>query len=171
MDEETGTVTIGGNERRYRIGFESGCIFDCDCEHDPCGKCFKGITLTVELGSLPEGVSLAEILSDMPSDRALSDIAAERRRQIEGEGWTREHDDQWRRGEIAGAAACYAMQVTLDGIGQRQLADTVKHTILELWPWASHWWKPTTARRDLVKAAALILAEIERLDRMEAQDG
>lgn len=26
-------------------------------------------------------------------------------------------------------------------------------------------WKPTTSRRDLVKAAALILAEIERLDR------
>ena len=27
------------------------------------------------------------------------------------------------------------------------------------------WFKPTTPRRDLVKAGALIIAEIERLDR------
>jgi hypothetical protein len=33
------------------------------------------------------------------------------------------------------------------------------------WPWDLKWWKPTTPRRDLVKAAALIVAEIERLDR------
>jgi len=33
------------------------------------------------------------------------------------------------------------------------------------WPWAEKWWKPKNERRDLVKAAALILAEIERLDR------
>jgi hypothetical protein len=30
---------------------------------------------------------------------------------------------------------------------------------------ADEWWKPTNRRRDLVKAGALILAEIERLDR------
>lgn len=37
------------------------------------------------------------------------------------------------------------------------------------WPftWWLDWWKPTTYRRDLVKAGALILAEIERLDRRE----
>jgi hypothetical protein len=35
----------------------------------------------------------------------------------------------------------------------------------KMWPWARQWWKPTGARRDLVKAAALLLAEIERIDR------
>ena len=39
----------------------------------------------------------------------------------------------------------------------------------EVFPWEDAWWKPTTPRRDLVKAAALILAEIERLDRMAAE--
>jgi hypothetical protein len=34
------------------------------------------------------------------------------------------------------------------------------------WPWAPELWKPANARRDLVKAGALILAEIERLDRL-----
>lgn len=33
------------------------------------------------------------------------------------------------------------------------------------WPWHRVWWKPSTRRRNLVKAGALILAEIERLDR------
>ncbi len=37
----------------------------------------------------------------------------------------------------------------------------------EGWPesWASCWFKPKDRRRDLIKAGALILAEIERLDR------
>lgn len=39
---------------------------------------------------------------------------------------------------------------------------------IEVWPWDESWWKPTNRRRDLVKAGALILAEIERLDRAEA---
>ncbi|HHW2459226.1 TPA: AAA family ATPase [Pseudomonas aeruginosa] len=39
------------------------------------------------------------------------------------------------------------------------------------WPWDEQWWKPTSARRDLVKACALALAEIERLDRAAASQG
>lgn len=34
-----------------------------------------------------------------------------------------------------------------------------------VWPWDWAWWKPKNPRRDLVRAAALIIAEIERLDR------
>lgn len=33
------------------------------------------------------------------------------------------------------------------------------------WPWDASWWKPNARRRNLVKAGALILAEIERIDR------
>jgi hypothetical protein len=35
----------------------------------------------------------------------------------------------------------------------------------DLWPWHDDWWKPKDRRRDLIRAAALIVAEIERLDR------
>lgn len=96
---------------------------------------------------------------------AARDVLAERARQVTAEGWTSAHDDRHAPGELAGAAACYAMQAALDSIGDRRLGDTIKATIGELWPWSATWWKPSTNRRDLVKAGALILAEIERLDR------
>jgi hypothetical protein len=38
------------------------------------------------------------------------------------------------------------------------------------WPWAAEWYKPTDRRRDLVKAASLLLAEIERLDRQTLRE-
>lgn len=87
--------------------------------------------------------------------RAAQDVLAERQRQVEAEGWTPEHDDTHSEGEIAAAAACYAFTAVRS-----------PHDIQSrIWPWSIDWWKPTTPRRDLVKAGALILAEIERLDR------
>lgn len=91
--------------------------------------------------------------------KALEDIAAERHRQIESEGWKPEHDDEHGLGELAGAAAAYAM------------ADDFPNKAAELWPWeigadGKNWWKPSDRRRNLVKAGALIVAEIERLDRI-----
>ena len=40
---------------------------------------------------------------------AIDDVAAERKRQIEVEGWTAEHDDYHPPGELAQAGACYAL--------------------------------------------------------------
>ncbi|RWF44250.1 MAG: hypothetical protein EOS65_02420 [Mesorhizobium sp.] len=96
-----------------------------------------------------------------PVAKALDDIAAERQRQISAEGWTVEHDDEHDQGEMALAAACYAYEATRTE-HQRSLDDGFAPP---MWPWAERWWKPTTRRRDLVKAGALIVAEIERLDR------
>jgi hypothetical protein len=83
-------------------------------------------------------------------------IAAERQRQVEAEGWTTEHDDGHYYGELAQAAACYAR------------FDVSRAAT---WPWAVEWWKPTPGNRvrELVKAGALIAAEIDRLQR--AADG
>lgn len=39
-----------------------------------------------------------------------------------------------------------------------------------LWPWDREWWKPKDRRRNLVRAAALLIAEIERLDRAEDKE-
>ncbi|MCY2697597.1 hypothetical protein [Acinetobacter baumannii] len=36
---------------------------------------------------------------------------------------------------------------------------------LRWWPFADTFWKPKSPRQDLVRAAALLIAEIERLDR------
>ena len=87
--------------------------------------------------------------------KAAADVLAERRRQIEREGWTPEHDDEHNAGEMARAAACYALFNT---------APTPT-----MWPrqWDASWWKPKDDRSNLVRAAALLLAEIERLDRAD----
>ncbi|MCT5529908.1 hypothetical protein LZL70_30340, partial [Pseudomonas aeruginosa] len=41
--------------------------------------------------------------------QAWLDVQAERRRQVEAEGWTPEHDDEHSHGQMARAAACYAL--------------------------------------------------------------
>lgn len=97
---------------------------------------------------------------------AARDVLAERRRQIESEGCTPQHDDANPAGVMSVAAGCYAFgagyALALAG------GDTSICPAPEAFPWDDAWWKPTTSRRDLVKAAALILAEIERIDRASA---
>lgn len=102
--------------------------------------------------------------------RAAGDVLDERNRQIEAEGWTPQHDDQHAAGELSQAAADYAANASFAlSHGKHLLGSTVTKGAPPLsWPWARKWWKPKTVRRDLVRAAALILAEIERLDRRDA---
>ncbi|MFJ5319221.1 hypothetical protein [Pectobacterium versatile] len=101
---------------------------------------------------------------------AMKDVIAERQRQISAEGWTPEHDDdEHSMGELALAGSCYAYAAGClfpgGGLGYHEWPS------LKFWPWGEECWKPSNPRRDLVKAGALILAEIERLDRAEAKDG
>ncbi|HLH95045.1 MAG TPA: hypothetical protein VKW08_07995 [Xanthobacteraceae bacterium] len=91
----------------------------------------------------------------VPMSAAALAVLAERRRQIDAEGWTAEHDDAHAPGDLARAGAAYAIY----GNGVRA------KTAELVWPWAPDWWKPHNIRRDLVRGAALILAEIERFDR------
>lgn len=106
----------------------------------------------------------------------IEEIAAERRRQIEVEGWTPEHDDAHRFGELAAAAACYSWFSTFSSDARAEMVLTPKRGFINLlwwmWPrsWSDRWWKPKDRRRDLIRAAALIVAEIERLDRAAAQE-
>ncbi len=86
---------------------------------------------------------------------AWVDVVAERKRQIDVEQWTPEHDDKHHDYSLANAAACYAKY------GYPNITKAPDD-----WPWHSSYWKPSDRRRSLVKAAALILAEIERLDRL-----
>lgn len=90
---------------------------------------------------------------------ALADIREERVRQMHVEGWTPDHDDTHLRGEMAKAAAAYAYGSTIGSTSRSWWFPA------DMWPWDKSWWKLSTPRRDLVKAAALIVAEIERLDR------
>lgn len=114
-------------------------------------------------------------------------IATERRRQVDAEGWTAEHDDAHRNGEMARAAAVYAW------------GEVRPVFVKKAWPWSPEWFKPEfmywryhpaldrgersvgdvdpfsggvvevslieSRVRVLTKAGALIAAEIDRLTR------
>ncbi|MFK8398120.1 hypothetical protein M2D07_006365 [Pseudomonas sp. BGr12] len=95
--------------------------------------------------------------------QAWLDVQAERRRQVEEEGWAPEHDDGHTCDEIAAYACFFIMppaardwDASSTGYG-----DTLGAAILP------PDWQPKIGdrRRELVKGTALALAEIERLDR------
>lgn len=92
--------------------------------------------------------------------QAMADVAAERQRQVEVEGWTPEHDDG-HGGDLLTAAVCYAQRrMDEDRFG------VFANYAPAAWPWGASWWKPKDRRRDLIRAAALLVAEIERIDRV-----
>ncbi|AVE59961.1 hypothetical protein AM352_17075 [Citrobacter koseri] len=104
-----------------------------------------------ERGQLKQRIAELEARAFNP---AILDVIAERQRQKVVEGWTSEHDDQYGKSQLLWASSCYVLN-TIQPFNRIPMD----------WPWAPEWWKPTGPRRDLVKAGALILAEIERIDR------
>lgn len=110
---------------------------------------------------------------------AARDVLAERQRQITAEGWAPDHDDEHDGGELAAAGAAYALHAA-DHLNPHSQGDGGDEAP-DCWPWHDGiagrgegpektkpaWWKPGAPRRNLIKAGALILAEIERLDRLQ----
>lgn len=83
-------------------------------------------------------------------------IALERQRQISVEGWTPGHDAEHRTHELTDAARSYISAAVSPGLA------TLGPPMY--WPWDRSWWKPSDDPiRNLVKAGALIAAEIDRL--------
>lgn len=117
-----------------------------------------GNQLTTEEQQRLDAIGFIRIEGSVP--RALVDVLRERKRQIEAEGFDTYHDDEHFGGDLAAAAGCYAIFS-----GEEYPPGHPP----EYWPsqWALHWWKPKDRRRDLVRAAALLIAEIERLDRSQ----
>ncbi|TAM50181.1 MAG: hypothetical protein EPN57_20375 [Paraburkholderia sp.] len=115
-----------------------------------------------------EAPARAALATAPTMSEAVRDVLAERRRQVELEGFAPTRDDGYIDGQLAQAGAAYALAV----------ADYTSRTINsgaafyarspDIWPWSEKWWKPTSPRRALIKAGALILAEIERIDRAAA---
>lgn len=85
--------------------------------------------------------------------KVLFAIFMERRRQITREGYDTKHDDEHVGGEIGAAGAAYA------------LFNMRTRSALGLWPFA-HGFKPKeNPEHNMVRAGALIVAELERLAR------
>lgn len=96
--------------------------------------------------------------------QAIDDVIAERARQISHEKYDLSHDDEHDPGELSAAGAAYATNAA-DQLHPASQGDG-HNAMPQIWPWNQRYWKPKSPRRDLVRAAALILAEIEKLDRI-----
>jgi hypothetical protein len=102
------------------------------------------------------------------ADAIATEILLERGRQISEEGYTAESDDaaylnvpREKQGQLAYAAGAYAGGAgsIINGSGPRG--------VLEMWPWGENMqgMKIDSARRMLLKSAALAIAQIEQIDR------
>jgi hypothetical protein len=95
-----------------------------------------------------------------PTSDGITIIAAERRRHFQVEDWTPEHDDDHVHGEMAIAAACYAVLHTDASV--KYPDDNPEGSG---WPWGAEWFKPKDEIHNLARAGALMAAEIDRLKR------
>ena len=84
----------------------------------------------------------------------LIEVFNERMRQIEKEGFSKEHDDQHVNQELLIAANLYYQKAIKD--------EPEGSKIPSEWPWEPEWWKPKDKHHNLIVAGALIIAEGSR---------
>jgi hypothetical protein len=90
-------------------------------------------------------------------------IEAERNRQIVLENFSTENDSRYTQRELVMAALAYACT---DGSAEHDA--NAKEAF---WPWGDKWYKPShDPVRNLVKAGALIAAEIDRLNALPKEE-
>lgn len=120
--------------------------------------------------------------------RILHEIHLERARQVDKKGYSVEQDMRFEWNELARGAAAYCLaqaarnykgtprshvHLTLgeDESGKTRVTVRIPMDVLahELWPFdVDDTFKPHSHRRNLIKAAAMIVAELEAIDRREA---
>jgi hypothetical protein len=101
------------------------------------------------------------IPGDIEKPAGITLIAEERNRQITQEGFDAEHDRRIDSGDLSFAAISYTRVARTQLTWGNTFTD---FKIPEVWPFHPVWWKPSgDPIRNLVKAGALIAAEIDRL--------
>lgn len=169
-------------DSRHTCRHDDRCQYAIDCGaegmgHCPPGKCAMPPDRRAIYEQRYEAESKAGATNEQAHDIALEavqlaayksgairEIAAERQRQIDREGWDQEHDNEHPAGSLAGAGMCYAQ----NAVGQLGKPYSPVRGLPAFWPWDAADWKPKDARRDLVRAAALIAAELDRMSRSDS---
>ena len=114
------------------------------------------------------GTELAELVAALNQrqppaftnqERIIQDVLTERRRQVHEEGYTHGHDDTHVGGELALTGAAYAILSTFDKTPLTSHAYAI-------WPWKDSMPLKKSRRQDLIRATGLMIAELERIDRV-----
>jgi hypothetical protein len=154
--QQSDAAPVGG------VAYPAYCLY-CEKEGHWSHNCWSTHTVTSRSNAIraipaphPQAAQAQVAMTD-----AARDVLAERQRQINAEGWTPEHDDEHSNASMAVAAAAYALAdaAPYTGLG----ADAQRLWGLTGWAWK--WFKRKGHRSNLVRSGALMLAEIERLDR------
>lgn len=125
---------------------------------------YKGLAMFVRDGVGPVWKQIRTTLA------VAKEAADERLRQVSEEGYSTSHDDLYAAYELVYAACAYAShqpsKEILDRgpIGLRNLSSEPPLW----WPWRAKYWKPRSHRENMVRAIALLMAEVERIDREQA---
>lgn len=142
----------GYTARERRIGeFDGGYVVE---RVDPTFiDCVSALAELLECRSANTVLMPGDSVLIPVQSQALRDVTAERQRQQSAKGYSTQQDDTYIGGELAAAAISYIEPMEAESY----------------WPadWHDDSFKPSDYRRNLVKAGALILAEIERIDRQE----
>lgn len=101
-------------------------------------------------------VDAVEECRDYPED-GVTLVIRERARQVQGCGYSTNHDDEHKFGELRAAAIAYLLSPDIGGEGS-----------IDHWPFERESFKPGVGIEPLVKAGAMIVAEIDRLLRAQA---
>jgi hypothetical protein len=118
------------------------------------------VMLLVVVTCIVRRIARESYLSCFSSTRAADLIIKERIRQEQQEGFTTAYDDQFKKDELALAASCYLY------CPQYPFSISSGQKAPNQWPMDPDSWKPKGGRlRQLIKAGALVLAEIEREQR------
>jgi hypothetical protein len=155
-------------ERRRQVeaeGWKPDLIHpDCEIPADAAGYPDDppGTPYDEPASKLHAAFSASEVTNALTA--AALDLLKERDRQINSKGHSSEQDDQYMNGELADAGSVYAFWANTFNLG------LIAHTPPSCWPWPPEHWKPTSQRHMLIKAGALILAELDRLDRLQASE-
>ena len=108
-------------------------------------------------------------------EQVIDLIKQERLRQIEKEGFTQEHDAEHEDNKLAQAAASYALDEEVRNAISELCAPELFYVtnVPVTWPFDDEYWKPSPddRLRELTKAGALIVAEMEKLMNKNENEG
>lgn len=153
---------------RYAVGMGRVMVNLRDEDLEELARAMRRLDAT---GLKPDGQAEFEAtVRGRELTRAAQEVIAERARHTEFEGYTPEHDAGLIGGDLCQMSSAYANAAGFilaeAPEGDHFTADDPP----EVWP-PEYEFKPASARRMLVKSAALALAAIEDFDRRQEEEG
>jgi hypothetical protein len=104
--------------------------------------------------------------------RGHDSIKSERKAQMGVHKYYAENDNAWVDGELTKAANCYLRAAEIQRVEQELTVEEVKQKVESFWPWDLKPLKLSKFRsKNLIKAGAMIAAELDRLFRARAKNG